>query len=156
VEQVQDQVVLAEPVTAPPAVQLSDEGELLLRRVVGAMRKDLKHWNQRHWVSKADCGTQGCLAGWIVSIGQTKTLEELFQDAAHGNLSMDFPGTALDLLGLSSYSRFRDLFDAIDDDIELGPNFDGRNLLYAGDRDKPRKRFKLFLAQVTEMTGVDF
>lgn len=154
-EQVQDQVVLAEPVTAPPLVQLSDEGELLLRRVVGAMRKDLKHWNQRHWVSKAECGTQGCLAGWIVSIGQTKTLEELFEDAAHG-VSPDFPGTALDLLGLNSYSRLRDLFGTIDDDIELEPNFDGRNLLYAGDRGKPRKRFKLFLAQVTEMTGIDF
>lgn len=155
-EQVQDQVIFMPKPVLEPLVKLSDEGELLLRRVVGAMRKDLEHWNQRHWVSKNDCGTQGCLAGWIVVIGEGRSLEDLYDGVCHRNESTDFPGTALKLLGLTEYNLFRDLFGATSDTEVDEPGAEHQGLEYRGDRSTPRKRFKLFLAQVTEMTGIDF
>jgi hypothetical protein len=40
----------------------------LARRTLAAIEADLPHWRQSSWISKTDCGTAYCFAGWAVKL----------------------------------------------------------------------------------------
>ncbi len=71
--------------------QLSEDAEALLRRALAGIEANPESWSQQVWL----CGTQACLAGWVVAAAEGLSIVDLDRGPSL------IPFQARRLLGLS-------------------------------------------------------